>query len=274
MPARREGERARPSILPAAWTLPRPSLEAFVPSARSVTLGLALAALAAALYAGARVTPVFALREVDVRGVRGADAARVRAALEPLLGTSLLALHADEIDRRVAELPAVASTSYDRDFPHTLRLYVHPEQPVAVLRRGSESWLVSARGRVIRALAPRTFADLARIWAPAATEAHVGDTLPADGGATAAGVLAAVRGARFPSAVRATAAAGPELTLVLRNGVELRLGDSGDLRLKLAIARRALPYVGLPGSVSGVAYLDVSVPQRPVSGIEQPSSRK
>jgi hypothetical protein len=46
----------------------------------------------------------------------------------------------------------------------------------------------------------------------------------------------------------------------LGNGVELRFGEPTDLRLKLAVARRALPFVG-----SG-SYLDVSVPQRPVSG--------
>jgi hypothetical protein len=50
------------------------------------------------------------------------------------------------------------------------------------------------------------------------------------------------------------------LILVLPDGVELRFGEPTDLRLKLAVARRALPFVG-PGS-----YLDVSVPQRPVSG--------
>ena len=32
-----------------------------------------------------------------------------------------------------------------------------------------------------------------------------------------------------------------ELTLVLASGTELRLGDSGDLRLKLAIAKQILP---------------------------------
>jgi hypothetical protein len=50
------------------------------------------------------------------------------------------------------------------------------------------------------------------------------------------------------------------LTLVLASGTELRLGDSGDLRLKLSIAKRLLPLA------AGARYVDVSVPERPVAG--------
>ena len=53
-----------------------------------------------------------------------------------------------------------------------------------------------------------------------------------------------------------------ELTLVLGGGLELRLGDTGDLRLKLAIARRILRATVAATAAAG--YLDVSVPERPV----------
>jgi hypothetical protein len=52
-----------------------------------------------------------------------------------------------------------------------------------------------------------------------------------------------------------------QLLLKLRSGFELRLGEPSDLRLKLAIARRALRTVP-----AGSTYLDVSVPGRPVAG--------
>jgi hypothetical protein len=52
------------------------------------------------------------------------------------------------------------------------------------------------------------------------------------------------------------------LTLKLAGGFEIRLGDPGDLRLKLAIARRILRATG--AATSGATYLDVSVPERPV----------
>jgi hypothetical protein len=55
---------------------------------------------------------------------------------------------------------------------------------------------------------------------------------------------------------------GKELTLVLGSGLEVRLGDHGDLQLKLAIARRILHATTTV--VSAGDYLDVSVPERPV----------
>ena len=51
---------------------------------------------------------------------------------------------------------------------------------------------------------------------------------------------------------------------MLRSGLELRLGDSGDLRLKLAVARRAARCSQGPDPAA--AYIDVSVPERPVVG--------
>jgi hypothetical protein len=54
---------------------------------------------------------------------------------------------------------------------------------------------------------------------------------------------------------------------VLRSGLEVRLGDTRDLRLKLTIARRIL--AGLGSTATG-GYLDVSVPERPVVRTENP----
>jgi hypothetical protein len=55
-------------------------------------------------------------------------------------------------------------------------------------------------------------------------------------------------------------AGGQELTLVLRSGVEVRLGDLSDRLLKLTVAARILPSVEGPDG-----YVDVSVPERPVA---------
>ena len=52
-----------------------------------------------------------------------------------------------------------------------------------------------------------------------------------------------------------------ELTLLLRNRVELRLGDATDLTVQLAVARVVLPRLAPEET-----YLDVSVPERPVAG--------
>jgi hypothetical protein len=61
--------------------------------------------------------------------------------------------------------------------------------------------------------------------------------------------------------VSAVAATGSELTMRLRSGLLVRLGEPADVRLKLAVAARVLPLLA-----DDAAYLDVSVPARPVSG--------
>ena len=89
---------------------------------------------------------------------------------------------------------------------------------------------------------------------------RVGDPLP-PAVLTAATTLAPLRAAPLPGGVRSVRA-GRELTLILAGGLEVRLGDRGDLQLKLAIARRILRATG--AAALGGGYLDVSVPERPV----------
>ncbi len=147
-------------------------------------------------YFAARETSTFAVRTIDVRGGTPALENQVRVALAPVVGTSLLALNRGAIERRVDALPAVVSTSYDRAFPHTLRVTVVPETPVAVLHRGKETWLVSARGRTIARIPNHTDMALPRIWVPTAAPVAAGAFLQPDNGGTAARVLALADG--FP----------------------------------------------------------------------------
>jgi hypothetical protein len=143
-----------------------------------------------------------------------------------------------------------------------LRIRVSAERPVLLLRRGADTWLVSARARVMRQLRTPKRSSLPRVWVPKGTVVDVGAILPAANGGLAAAALAPVRRDAFPSGVRFVRASSSELTLVLDSGLEIRLGDLGDLRLKLAIAHRILRAVGAVSSTVG--YLDVSVPERPV----------
>lgn len=222
-------------------------------------MGLALLALAAGAYALARGTSVFAVRRIEVEGATPQLAAQVEHALRPLLGTSLVGLDGVGLERRVEALPSVVDAGYDRAFPHTLRVVVVPERPVVVLRTGSDAWLVSARGRLVARVAAADDADLPRLWEPAALRPVPGDFLaPAAGGVAARSLAFADR---FPARIRTASFAAGTLVFRLRSGLELRLGDPADLRLKLAVARRALPV--LP---AGSTYLDVSLPGRPVAG--------
>jgi hypothetical protein len=159
----------------------------------------------------------------------------------------------------------VRASVVDRSFPHALRVRVIPEIPVAVLRRGADSWLVSARGRVIAPLARGARRSLPRIWLPARTEIELGSLLGGEPGGLAARSLAAFVGSGFTNRITFVRALDGEITLGLRGGLEIRLGAPVDLRLKIAIAHGIVPSLAFP-SAGGPDYLDIAVPERPVAG--------
>ena len=209
----------------------------------------------------------FAISTLEVDGAPAAVQQQVKHSLAPLLGTNLLALDGAALERRAEALPTVVSIGYDRAFPHTLRIHVVPERPVAVLRRGKETWLVSARGRVV-----------ARI--PTGTD-------PGSHGSGCRGrpTSHSARSSRRRSAARQRGRSPPRRTsrpgsrpsrspTATSSSGSTPASSSGsanptDVRLKLAIARRALAQ--LP---PGATYLDISVPGRPVAGCGQPSTLK
>jgi hypothetical protein len=185
----------------------------------------------------------------------------VEQALAPLRGRSLLALNQGEIEQRLARLSDVAAVSFDRDFPHTLRVFVTPAHSIAVLRRGMSAWIVSSDGRVVRTAGLFATPKLPRIWVPRSTSVDVGMPVADADAAHAVRALAIVRGAGFGRRIVGVRAADGELTFVLAQGPELRFGDATSLPLKLAVATRMLPLVE---GTSG--YLDVTVPTRPIAG--------
>jgi hypothetical protein len=258
--AARKRSTSRTAVLPARRSAPSLQLTRLAPSGRSILIGLALFALAIGGYVAARETSIFAVRTIDIRGGDPALQAQVKAALTDELGQSLMKVDGTTLGRRIAPLPGVRSFRYDRAFPNTLRIVLRPEQPVLVLRRGADAYLVAATGRVIRPLAHPHLSHLPRVWVKRDVQVRVGEALPAPENA-AATALAPLQGAPLPGGVRLVRG-GKELTLVLGGGLELRLGDQGDLQLKLAIARRILRATA--AAATGGGYLDVSVPERPV----------
>ena len=248
--------------------MPLPALERgplarALPSGRSLLVGFAIVLGAAGLYLLARATPMFAVQRIEVVGAPAPVAAHVRAALAPIQGQSLLALSSAEISRRLASLPDVVTGSYDRNFPHTLRVTVRAEHPVAIARRGTKAWLVAASTRAIAAVPLGSHAGLPRIWLTASDDPKVGEPIADRFGLRAVRALALARSSGFRGNVRMVRVRQRELTFLLGSGLELRLGQLQAIPLKLAVADRIVPGLLAHG---GYAYLDVSVPERPVAG--------
>lgn len=203
---------------------------------------------------------MFGVQRIEVEGAPPALAARIRTVLQPLVGTSLVTFSSGDADRRLATLPTVAHAHYDRDFPHTLRVTVKVEEPVAILRRGPDAWTVSSSGRVLGALAHGSYPPLPRIWLAADADVTVG--LPAGPTVVRPLIVATlVRAEHFRARVRIVRQdARGKLSLEVASGREVRLGAPHDLPLKLAVAEAILPRI------EGAQYIDVSVPSRAVAG--------
>jgi hypothetical protein len=243
---------------PTAFAVP---LGRVLPSGRTLLIGFALVAAVVGGYFAARETSMFAVQQIEVTGARPSVVRRVDAALSPLDGTSLLALDAAAIDRHLSGLRDVKLVSYDRAFPHTARIVVSAERPVAVLRRGTQAWIVTERGRVLEQFGDPHASGLPRIWTADVAVPSAGELLTADEALRPTlllgGVLSADRS--FFARVREARDVDGELVLVLGTGTEVRLGPADDVPLQLAVAARVLEAVG-----PDVHYVDVSVPERAV----------
>jgi cell division septal protein FtsQ len=210
---------------------------------------------------------MFAVTTVKVAGARPAVAGQVRRALVGIDGQSLLQLDGADVVGTLEALPTVYRATYDRDFPHTLRVRIVPEEPVAVLRHGADSWVASARGRVIASIPRGSLPSLPRVWLPASSAVRVGAIVSDPAGSLATHALRSFRGIGLGRRITFVKVTGGRLVAGLRGGLELRFGPPVDLGLKLAVAQAILPTLAAP-SAGGPRYLDLAVPERPVAGTD------
>lgn len=248
---------ARPRALPAlrgSWR-------------RSAIIGACALAALGLLYLGARETPVFALKDIEVRGAPPPVRRAVLQTLDETRGASLVALDGAQIVRRLEALPSVQSVSYDRAFPHTLRLVVVPERPVAVVNQAGTLWIVSERGRVIGPTSASEAPALPRLRSAAEAPLAAGQFVGDEGTKT---VLAALAESprHMPLPIHSARLEDGELTFVLAgDGGErplLLLGEPVDVETKLRVAALVLRHLSFEERAT-LAYLDVTLPDRPVA---------
>jgi cell division protein FtsQ len=242
-----------------------------MPSGRTITLLFAALMAVVGLYAIALKSSLFALEKVEIRGSTPALSRQIDAVVKPLRGRSLVGLNGSGVEQAILAIPEVKSVRVDRAFPNTLRVIVAREHPVAVLRRGAEAWVIATSGKVVRPLRRGRGQDLPRVWVPASVAVRVGDPLADSGVRTAIKVLGTLERSRHSMKPMSVLVRGGDLTLTLGSSTELRFGGASEVALKLAVAEKILPGIAAP-SAGSIAYLDVSVPDRPVGGTESKSN--
>jgi cell division protein FtsQ len=199
----------------------------------------------------------FAIDSVTVKGAT-TNEREIKAAVEGVAGDmTTLHIQDGELRNAIARFPTVASVAASTSFPHGLEVTITERLPVAFVQIGGQRTAVSADGYL---LAGASFDQKALPRIDGAT-AH-GPRLDENAAAQAA-ILGATP---VPLRNRVTATSWDDtrggVVLSLKNGPEVRFGDGSRAQDKWAAAVAVLSS-NQRGSPS---YLDVSVPDRPVSG--------
>jgi cell division protein FtsQ len=246
--------RARPARTPPR---PRPAIPGPVLRRRLIAAAIGIVVLWAGYMLWFRNLALFSIDEVTVTGAT-TNAPAIKQAIVQVAGEmTTLHLNDDELRDTVAHFPTVASVGATTSFPHTLHVTVTERAPVAFVKVGTRRTAVSADGYLLLGASfdPR---HLPRIETAAAHGARL------DGDAAA---QAAILGGT-PAALRdhVTGSTWDDeqggVVVSLDGGPDLRFGDGSRARDKWTSAAAVLssPEHGSP------SYLDVSVPDRPVSG--------
>lgn len=221
----------------------------------------AIVGLVVALAAGwlwLRDSSLVAVQRVTVSGVSGPDAHRIRTALSIAAhGMSTLDVQMSHLQTAVAPYPVVKRLLVSTQFPHGMRIRVIEEIPVAMLIADGERVAVAGDGALVHDAAAPTALPAIYVTVPPAGTRVTGDALDQ------VKLLAAAPYALLAKIQRTAADPVHGLIAELRNGPRIYFGNGTQLGAKWAAAVTALAD---PRS-AGAAYIDVSVPRRPVAGV-------
>lgn len=233
---------------------------------RLIVAGLVLCALAAGYLFWFRSSSFVAIEDVTVKGAEAAPQieSALRGAAE---GQSTLDFDMAALNAVVAGNPLVGDLAVEPDFPSGVLIDVELREPAGYL--DAEGVVVAGDGTVLERTGERPEGvpsiELAGKGAGDAAlegDAAVGDAL------AAAKVLGAAPQALAEQVNEASSGGEYGVTVDIGPGLELRFGSPADAALKW----RAAAAVLASPKFEGAAYLDLSVPKRPVAGgVPEPS---
>jgi len=233
---------------------------------RAAVWALALIALLIAGLLWFRDSSLVAVDKVTVVGLSGPESARVTAQLETAArDMTTLHVRGDQLRSVVEPYPVVKDLKVSTDFPHGLKITIVENTPVAVVLAGGEKTPVSGDGRLLRGADQRALPTVPVSVVPGGD--HVIDPVARQ----AIAALAAAPTALRDRVLRASSTRQGGLTLVLRDGPDLRFGGADRLVAKWAAAAAVLA----DEKSVGATYLDLRYPERPAAGgLEDPALQR
>lgn len=218
---------------------------AWPPSRRMLLWGLSVAVVVIALAAVAWFTPVLAVRNVVIEGVKTVPEKQVREVLQVPDGVSMLRLDTDAIARRVATIPRVREVRVQRVFPSTVRVTITERTAALYFDSPQGSHLLDDEGVEFAIEPPPP-------GVPKLTTAHPGDSDAVTRAAVQ--VLDATPPGLRPQVGEVVARSVSDIELDLRDGRSVLWGGAADSVRKAAVV---LPVLTRPGKVYDVSSPDL-----------------
>ena len=205
-----------------------------------------------------RDSGLVAVEKVEVTGVTGKDAERVRSALDGAArGMTTLHVDHDALEAAVEVFPVVEAIRVDTDFPNTMHIEVVEHSPVAVLISGEARVPVAGDGSVLAGMP--TEGSLPEIR----TDSGVPDRGLEPGVALDSARVAGAAPAALLSRLDLIEHEQERgLVVSVKDGPELVFGGADRLTAKWAAATRVLA----DPDAAGATYIDVRLPERPAAG--------
>ncbi|MBX5470790.1 MAG: FtsQ-type POTRA domain-containing protein [Thermoleophilaceae bacterium] len=243
-----------------AGALPRAALRLPRRARRWALLAVVVGAALAPLYfAWLRDSSLVRVEHVTVTGLTTSEAARVRSALvEEARGMTTLHVRPERLAAAVAGFPVVRAIRVRADFPHGLAIHVSERRPAALLRGpGGAGAIVAGDGTVLPGVEAQAL-PVVRL----SGSLPVRRLTPASSPGRAVAVAAAAPAALAPRIESVGEERGEGLVARLENGPRIVFGGADRLAAKWAAAAAVLA----DDSSRGAAYIDVTLPERPVAG--------
>lgn len=221
---------------------------------------MAVVALAAGYFAWFRDSSLVAVRDVQVKGLSGAEADQVKGALDDA-AREMTTLHFDaaRLEDAVKGFPTVAAVSADPNFPGGVTIEVTERLPAVMAVAGDDAVPVAGDGTLLRGLELGEAADAL----PQVPIEEIPHGNRVEGAPLAeATVVGAVPGPLRPLIETVSFTGDHGVEVEMRGAVPIWFGEMAAAREKWT----AVAAVLADPQLKTFTYLDVRAPQRPAVG--------
>jgi len=208
----------------------------------------------------------FAVQKVIVQGLKLSPESEILKLASGVQGQNLFLFDQEALNHKITLHPLVQSVKFQRKLPHTLVIIVTERTPVALVVVPKGVLEVDTQGTFLRRLESWPTTDH-----PVITGINVKDTVGpgqnlADPSLTAALSLLGQAQPELQSQIGELHVDNTQqMTMYLRSGVEVRLGQASDWKPKLSALFQLISDDGYKSFQQGVRYIDFTA-AKPVIG--------